>query len=107
MRNNNGQFKSPWEDSFMKPVLYKGQWYDVETNVGTECVPADVCGLVDKVSDLRDYLEGKPEEDQELVLESGWLCRLSAPGYMDCTEWSGFSSKRAAKNYLAELAGCD
>ena len=29
-------------------------------------------------------LDGEPEP-----AEAGWYSRLSAPGYMDCTEWDG------------------
>ena len=31
-----------------------------------------------------------PETDTTLTqIETGWFWRLSAPGYMDCTEWDG------------------
>jgi hypothetical protein len=35
---------------------------------------------------------------------SGWFCRLSAPGYLDCTEWSGpFKTAKEAEDYLEEM----
>lgn len=40
--------------------------------------------------------------------EFGWFCRLSAPGYMDCTEWSGpFDTEDEAREHLAETYDID
>ena len=38
----------------------------------------------------------------------GWFARLSAPGYMDCTEYSGpFATEQEAKDYVCNLYDCD
>ena len=40
------------------------------------------------------------------IEEVGWYCRLSAPGYMDCTEWSGpFETELEAILNLYEMYG--
>ena len=90
---------------FMVPVAERFAAYRVETDNGTETVPVDVCGELDEsdpcfageakivhetpenVARLRDYIEGGKVYGIERV--SGWWSRLSASGYLDCTEWSG------------------
>ena len=39
-------------------------------------------------------------ESVEII--QGYGARLSAPGYMDCTEWTVFPSKKQAQDYLNE-----
>ena len=34
----------------------------------------------------RQYLQGQREYEE---IEAGWYGRLSAPGYLDCTDWQG------------------
>lgn len=47
---------------------------------------------------------GVDPEDVETLF--GWFCRLSAPGYMDCTDWSGpyESEEEAAQELLSMFA---
>ena len=38
-----------------------------------------------------------------VVKARGWYCRLSASGYMDCTDWDGpFTSQLRAEEHLVE-----
>jgi hypothetical protein len=38
----------------------------------------------------------------------GWYARLSAPGYLDCTEWAGpFPTLEKAKAYIADTYDVD
>ena len=69
--------------AFMETQVMKFDAWRCETTVGTEVVPCEIAGA----DDLHDYLEGAQREPAELV--SGWFYRLSAPGYLDCTAWSG------------------
>lgn len=40
--------------------------------------------------------------------EAGWYGRLSAAGYMDCSEWSGpFKTEEQALNYVMEFYEVD
>jgi hypothetical protein len=82
--------------AFMQKQVDRFSAWRVETTCGTECVPVDVCG---DVENLGQYIEGTEQDAPELV--EGWFCRLSAPGYMDCTEWSGPHQTRVQA--LAEL----
>lgn len=50
-------------------------------------------------AEVREYLELEAEDEAE----PGWYARLSAPGYLDCTEWTGpFDSFDDAAQYLIE-----
>lgn len=94
---------NPFEGQFMQPNIYKGRAYIVETTYGTEVVPHDLVG--DGYTPLMGYLDGTPYEDQELVIKEGYLARLSAPGYMDCTEWSFHDTEEEALAYLEDMYG--
>lgn len=95
--------------AFMQPCVEYAQYYEVSCNRGeTTIIPADVVGTPRTLADFRDYVEGTIDEDQDMPeLQTGWLARLSAPGYMDCTDWSIHPSKAAALEYLAETYGDD
>ena len=104
--------------SFMeKQVTGKQAWIKVETTCGTEFIDAVSCGLnlrdsqtethplTDKereeaISELSDYCEGTVQEWETV---RGYGARLSAPGYMDCTEWTVFDTPEEAENYLKEM----
>jgi hypothetical protein len=86
--------------SFMKPEVQKLVMYHVESNEGDELVPEDVCGdLREKnpnivwtdgpVFAVSDYTDAKPEEIKSIERKEGYYSRLSAPGYLDCTDWMG------------------
>lgn len=91
--------------SFMQPQIMKDDWYEVEANNGTDYVPVSACGKVKKTKQLRDYVEGEPKSRKLL---KGWFgARLSAPGFLDCTEWSVFKTVEEAEKYLEETYGDD
>ena len=94
--------------AFMQKQVEHMECWQVETTCGTECVPSNLVGLNINVDSLSQYTEGEihcdanGEFNGELV--TGWFARLSAPGYMDCTAWSGpFKSEKEAMDYLCEL----
>lgn len=97
--------------SFMQREIYAGDYFRVNTSHGTEFVPADVVGNKPDnvhVSELRDYLSGKPDdEDETIEVETGWLARMSAPGYLDCTDWGAYETEQDAEDALTEMFGDD
>ena len=98
--------------AFMRPDIYLGSAYLVETSIGTEIVPSDVARVpknaATPVPYLRDYLEGYPLPNVPPSLTFGHFARLSAPGFMDCTEWSGpYDSAADAEAALSEMYGDD
>ena len=79
-----------------------------ETNSGKTCFPAEFIGVSDE-RDLSDdelrlcdqYAESKVTEAEAVL---GWFARMSAPGYMDSTEWCGpFDSEEKAIDHLEAM----
>ena len=102
--------------SFMqRQVTRKMNWIQAETTYGTEFVPGDL-GIFVRNSDcpsqpltpeeyaryegmIRPYTEGTIQSWENRL---GYGARLSAPGYMDCTEWTVFDTEEEAREYLEE-----
>jgi hypothetical protein len=94
----------------MHKETYSGVYYEVETKRdGTFFVPEDVCGVIDIefgamlecVDDIHEGKDWDTWQDVESALRDyvpsdiigvsklkGKLYRLSAPGYLDCTDWT-------------------
>lgn len=85
--------------SFMQPQVVQDDWYDVDTTHGNTFIQLDIVGKDASKGDFADYIEGE-YIDHETI--SGWGARLSAPGYMDCTDWCVFDTEEEAKEYLRE-----
>jgi hypothetical protein len=99
--------------SFMKKQVYLGFYYRVETGNGNVVIPADVQTWPEPkmmYEALQQYcdapIDGEPD-DFEYVYAEGWLARMSAPGYMDCTDWTAHASEQLANEYLDEMYGDD
>lgn len=79
-----------FKDSFMKPYINKG-WYVM---VEGSWIPADYV----------DTSMGDTDSGKEEAKAYGYFARLSAPGYMDCTEWDGpFKSISEASRHLVDM----
>jgi hypothetical protein len=104
----------------MQPQVEKGLWVEVEHD-HTEWIPADIVGplglkkgervrlaylneeLARQILDqLSSYIESRPERVTEVALVHGWGARMSAPGYLDATNWTVFETEADAKRYLRE-----
>ena len=77
---------SPLSGGFMEPQIVKDQWVEVDGSEGGSLIPAELTGGLTTPTALADYYVG---EIYEAELVTGWAARLSAPGYMDATEWMG------------------
>lgn len=56
---------------------------------------------------IQGSLERHPQPDPQ-DYPAGWYARLSAPGYLDCTDWSGpFKTEEEALQYVMELYDVD
>jgi hypothetical protein len=92
-------------------------WLRVETTHGTEFVSiADTSLFVrdsetlthpmtdpersETATKIRQYTDGEPQSWENV---KGYGARLSAPGYLDCTEWAVFDTKEEAETYLYEM----
>lgn len=99
--------------SFMEvEITEKQNWYEVDGPAGTEYIPFDLA----RVCNLKAWNKsGNPEVPNELhaycentraweiKVISGYGVRLSAPGYMDCTEWAVFETLEEAEEHASEL----
>jgi hypothetical protein len=92
-------------------------WLRVETTHGTEFVsiadtslfvrdsetlthPMTDAERADVVAKIRQYTDGEPQSWENV---KGYGARLSAPGYLDCTEWTVFDTEEEARAYLEEM----
>ena len=104
--------ESQWQEfcdgrNFMRPVITQGEYFSVETSIGTEIIPADLISLENCTDgELREYLEGDSVSPDGVSYRLyGYLARMSDPGYMDCTDWAAFDSEQSAREYLVSMYG--
>src|SRR5258708_1187447 len=106
-----------------KQITTKRKWYEIETNCGTFFVDVedvdggtfaksleqglklDTWALKTLEKGFLQYTEGTLLEG--ISVREGYGARLSAPGYLDCTEWSVFETTEEAEKYLDEMYGDD
>ena len=82
--------------SFMKPEIEHGHWWIVDTIDGSIHLPAEHF--------TRDDLEAD-YPDAEIEMVEGYGARLSAPGYLDATDWTVFDTEQEAIAHLEEEYG--
>jgi hypothetical protein len=96
-----------------KQVTEYMEWIAIDGNHGTTYVPADEDrelrkqlsrGIYDEQR-AATYYEGTKIDTVSLV--NGHGARMSAPGYMDCTDWTIFDTPEEAERYLDEYYGDD
>lgn len=80
---------------FMQPEIRVADFFEVETRDGTYFVPADEVGRGELTS-IFDCVKSAE------LIRQGVGARLSAPGYLDCTDWCVFETEEEAKRYLCE-----
>ena len=52
------------------------------------------------IEKIRTYTDGEPQSWENI---KGYGARLSAPGYLDCTEWTVFDTEDEAREHLEEM----
>ena len=94
------KFVEQWHDKLLKPDIDHREWLELETEEGeTFIYPAD---LFTKEQVLKLH-KGTSNIEQR----AAWGARMSAPGYLDCTQWVLFETEEEAKEYLMENFGDD
>lgn len=102
----------------MQQNIIRDYGYAVETETGTTYLPSGVCGnlkirgehdsdsprFADLCASVRDCVEGRHISSVSYVPVCYWGL-MSAPGYMDCTDWCTYSTIREARNSLADMYG--
>lgn len=98
------KFLKQLKEAFMKKQVFKDKGLSIDTKAGTYFLPTDVIGTLhsklkssstdnEKVIAklwpyIKDYVEvNKPEDVYTIEKIEGWFGRLSAPGYMDATDY--------------------
>lgn len=83
--------------SFMKAELTsKMKWYQVEDKTGTIFYPGNYFS--------KDWVKIEHPNSQVTTV-IGYGARLSAPGYLDATDWNVYTSREEAEAYLSQLEG--
>lgn len=92
-------------DGFMQIETYHGHCQRINnTREGDILTPEEYAEHPGNEEAAAAY--GVDPEDVETVF--GWFARLSAPGYMDCTEWSGpFDTEEEAIAECKDMYGDD
>ena len=99
-----------------KQVTDSQKWIEVDTAHGITFLPCDTFGTFgldtaeelteEAKTDLLQYLDvHKIDQIYSAEVREGFGARLSAPGYMDCTEWAVFDTEAGAGAYLEEYYG--
>lgn len=96
----------------MEPETCRGGYWHVETWAGSFIVPDDVLEGDPTADNLSRYVPegigmtmGAPDRDcDEWAIEhrEGWYGRMSAPGYLDCTDWETADSEEELIEQLTE-----
>ena len=105
------ELRNAYRGEFMKPQIFKTHYWEVDGDSGTTIVPVDVCDADPKMDNaaqiklMSSYYEGF--EISNMERKNGWLYRLSAPGYMDATEYEAFPSYREALEHALDAVESD
>jgi hypothetical protein len=108
------------EREFMRPSFTRMlDWFEIDGTCGITALALEDApkAAVDAMHDtslddqplfdalksaLEDYYEG---DIQEISTTKGFGARLSAPGYMEATDWCVFPTLAEAKEYLVDMYG--
>jgi len=86
-------------------ITSKQDWWRVEDQNGTTFYPCDYFSKA-QIYKMHDLVED--EDEGELIEQvNGYGARLSAPGYLDATEWGVYETKAEAKAALDQMYGDD
>lgn len=112
--------------SFMKPVIYQGDYYLVDGDHGTDLIPGDLLGDWLEIGQTMDACDDDPADPRYIAWKNlavavrhyigndeiysverceGFYGRYSAPGYMDATDWHWGATEQEVSAELAELYG--
>jgi hypothetical protein len=100
-----------------RQIAGKQNWLRVETTQGTEFVSVgdsslfvrDSCTQTQPMTEdersatvakIQQYTEGVPQSWENI---KGYGARLSAAGYLDCTEWTVYDTVQEARESLDEM----
>lgn len=114
------ELANAYQDSFMKPELFHGEYVEIDGDNGSIIVPIEhiTISLQDGAeSEYEDLSEDDMEnvaqayqnhfagnaEVYDVAVKTGYIHRLSASGYMDCTDYSASETEEEAIQELLSL----
>lgn len=96
----------------MLPQLRYDRWIAIDGDNGLTFVPFDIVyptqnskTCAPSKSDVADFYDG--HEIHSVAIRDGHGARLSAPGYMDQTDWAVFDTAQEAQDYIRETYEID
>lgn len=106
--------------AFMQPQIYESDYIEVDGPHGTEIVPCDVDNF--DIPEIVNFPKRTDcEDDREIPgplamycentwaytieRKRGFVACMSAPGYMDRTDWSAHATAEEARKHLDEMYG--
>lgn len=112
------------KEGFMQPEIFRSKGVAIDTIAGTFYFPDDVINskdldfkgrettdkeVIKKLwGEIGDYLEvWKPEKVHSIERIDGWFGRLTAPGYLDSTDFIFSVSREKVEKDLEDLYGDD
>jgi len=104
--------------SFMqREITGQQEWLEIDGASGVEFTPIEYADGA-AIQTARDLDNGEDVDDEDIqdfigsvyscgkvysaTIRMGFGARLSAPGYLDCTEWGIFDTAAEAEEYLSE-----
>ena len=82
-----------------KAITGKMEWWQTDTSEGTFFYPAEDFSR-------EEIARTFPDEGMELLEKvTGYGACLTAPGFLDATEWTVFDTVEEAEKYLDEMYG--
>ncbi len=92
-------FVEKWKDKLLKPQIELDDWFVLELDNDEMVIYPASLFTEQGVFDL--HQDAIKQEDIERVTQQ-YGARLSAPGYLDCTQWDLFETEEDAMNSLME-----
>jgi len=90
-------------DNFMQEqVTVLMEWWEVDGREGTMYFPCDEF-TAQQAAEAYEF----PQAIDSITRRTGYGARLSAPGYLDCTDWTVCDTEEEARETLRELFGDD
>lgn len=118
--NARQELDRTFDGQFMQPQIGYDTWAVIETENGIYFVSITDCGspsawnystvnfgicLANVASYYGDYVPSGEDSISEISYREGYGARLSASGYMDCTEWTVYDTEMEAIEFLIEMYG--
>ena len=98
------ELEEHFADKFMQPDASRGYWVVDFDNGDTEYFPLEFSDRGTR-ADFADYIESQGKIETVTKNKAGYIWRLSAPGYLDCTNWSISDTMADLINDILDMYG--